>query len=166
MRKCKCGNQVADNAKACPQCGHRFTSGSVKFLGWFLLVVFVLAVIGAVNSPNTTQVSPPSVAAIPPPAPAPKTKTPAELIATRKAYAKVIDQQLLDMGIESKTYTTGAQAKTLVIDDALAGRVRGNAIRQNDELFDNLRTLGFSRLEYINGFEGDLSYDVAWTIKP
>jgi hypothetical protein len=165
MRKCKCGNQVANNAKACPQCGHRFTSGFVKFLAWSFLVVCVISFIGVLagtDSPSTQ--SAPVVAAAPPPPPKPK--TPAELVAIRKAYAKVIDKQLLDMGIESKTYTSGAHAKTLVIEDALAGRVRQNSIQQNGKLFDNLRTLGFSRLEYTNGFEGDLSYDVVWTITP
>jgi hypothetical protein len=84
----------------------------------------------------------------------------------RKDYAKLIDQRLLTMGIESKTYTAGPQAKTLVIEDALAGRVRENAIQQNNDMFDNLKALKFSRLEYTNGFEGDLNFDVYWTIKP
>ena len=95
MRKCKCGNQVANNAKACPQCGHRFTSGFVRFLGWSFLAVFVISFIGVLagtNSTNTTQSAPVVAAA---PAPPVKPKTPADLIATRKAYAKVIDQQLL-----------------------------------------------------------------------
>lgn len=174
MRKCKCGNDVANNAKACPKCGHRFTSGPVKFLAWFCFIIFGIIIIGIIaaensgNSPAIAQSTPsqsrPStpVAA---PAPAPKTK-PADLVAARKAYAKLLDQQLLDMGIESKTYTMGAQAKTLVIEDALAGRVRQNAIQKNDALFDNLHSLGFSRLEYTNALEGDLSYAAVWKITP
>jgi len=118
----------------------------------------------AVNSPSPTQSA--SIAATSAPPPTPKPKTPAEMLAARKAYATVIDQQLLNMGIESKTYATGSQAKTLVIEDALAGRVRQNAIQKNGSLFDNLRTLGFTHLEYKNDFDGDLSFDVVWTIKP
>ena len=34
MRNCKCGNQVADNAKACPKCGHRFTGAFTKLVAW------------------------------------------------------------------------------------------------------------------------------------
>jgi hypothetical protein len=81
-------------------------------------------------------------------------------------HTKVIDQQLLDRGIESRTYTVGADAKTLVIEDALTGRVRQNSIQQNETLFDNLRALGFTHLEYTNNFESDLNYGVVWTIKP
>lgn len=173
MRKCKCGNDVANNAKACPKCGHRFTSGFVKFLAWFCLIVFGIMIVGIIAAENSgnppavaqSMASTPASKPVTTPAPAPK-KTPADLIAARKTYAKVIDQQLLDMGIESKTYTMGAQAKTLVIEDALAGRVRQNAIQKNDALFDNLRTLGFTRLEYTNSFEGEMNYAVVWDIKP
>jgi hypothetical protein len=45
MRKCKCGNEVANNARACPRCGHRFTSGFVKFLAWFFGITAGIAVI-------------------------------------------------------------------------------------------------------------------------
>jgi uncharacterized iron-regulated membrane protein len=175
MRKCKCGNDVANNARFCPKCGHRFTSRFTKFMAWTCVVLFGFVILVAIIASNSSgpQVSSasPVVAATQPPTPAKpaKPKTPAQIaadqIAARKAYAKVIDQQLLDMGIESETYTAGAQARTLVIKDALAGRVRQNGIQKNDQLFDNLRTLGFTRLEYTNGFDSDLSYDVYWTIK-
>jgi hypothetical protein len=171
MQKCKCGNQVAGNAKFCPKCGHQFTSGAVKFLGLsviLLTLVVVISIASSTNNPNASSARPVStVAAAAPVAPATaKPKSPAELAALRKAYAKVIDQQLLDMGIESKTYTAGADAKTLVIEDALAGRVRQNSIQENDTLFDNLRSLGFTHLKYTNNFEGDLNYGVVWTITP
>jgi hypothetical protein len=54
----------------------------------------------------------------------------------------------------------------LVIEDALAGRVRQNSIQQNDTLFDRLRALGFAHLKYTNSVESDLNYGVGWTIKP
>jgi hypothetical protein len=46
MRNCSCGNQVANNARSCPKCGHRFTGGLTKFaIGIFLfsIIAFVLA---------------------------------------------------------------------------------------------------------------------------
>jgi len=63
MRKCKCGNDVANNAKACPKCGHRFTSGFVKFLAvmfGFCVLVAIIAMIAA--GPNANVQSAPSPA--------------------------------------------------------------------------------------------------------
>jgi hypothetical protein len=45
MRNCKCGNQVADNAKACPKCGHRFTGAFTKFVAWIFAGSFGLIVL-------------------------------------------------------------------------------------------------------------------------
>src|ERR1700758_5265984 len=57
MRQCECGNQVANNAKACPKCGHRFTGGIVKFLAWFFGILMglgiLVAIIGESNSTST-----------------------------------------------------------------------------------------------------------------
>lgn len=84
--------------------------------------------------------------------PAPKLTEP-EKIAARKAYAKKLDSQLLDMKIESRTTATGANADTLVIEDALAGRVRAHEIGQNDVLRAEMIVLGFKELKYTNGDE-------------
>jgi hypothetical protein len=48
MRKCACGNQVANNARTCPKCGHRFTSGPVLFLAWFLGISIGLGLLAAI----------------------------------------------------------------------------------------------------------------------
>lgn len=85
-------------------------------------------------------------------------------IALRKAYAKVIDQQLLNQGIESEPYTVGPEAKTLAIKDVLAGRVRQNAIQQNDSWFRQARALGCKRIAYSNGLEGDLYFSIYWDL--
>lgn len=60
MRKCQCGNDVANNARVCPKCGHRFTSGLVKALAWFFGILIGIAVIagslrqsGPSNVPNS-----------------------------------------------------------------------------------------------------------------
>ena len=66
MRKCKCGNDVADNAKACPKCGHRFTSGPVKFLAWVLGIFFGLGVLGSMMHSGSGSSSGGEVAAVDP----------------------------------------------------------------------------------------------------
>ena len=62
MRTCVCGNQVARNAKACPKCGHRFTSGITKVFAWFLGVCIFIGIIGSMmeksSSGNSAQSAP------------------------------------------------------------------------------------------------------------
>jgi hypothetical protein len=63
MRKCKCGNDVARNAKFCSKCGHRFTSGFVKFIAWsvgiFFGLPFLLVIIGqSAQTPTTASANP------------------------------------------------------------------------------------------------------------
>ena len=50
MKKCKCGQMVASNARVCPHCGNRFTHPFVKALAWFIGVTFSLTVIMAIIS--------------------------------------------------------------------------------------------------------------------
>lgn len=61
VKKCQCGNDVANNARVCPKCGQRFTSGSVQFLAWFfgvLIGVVILGVsLGGNGSRNQSQLS-------------------------------------------------------------------------------------------------------------
>jgi hypothetical protein len=79
MRECKCGNGVADNARTCPKCGHRFTSLPVKMLAWFFvlmaaLVVLVLIVSNSSDTPSSYK-----------PAPASPQPTSAQAVALSKA---------------------------------------------------------------------------------
>ena len=61
MRKCKCGNQIANNAKTCPSCGHRFTSGLVKGVAViFALPFFILIVAGVLNFGSSVAPTPQS----------------------------------------------------------------------------------------------------------
>ena len=57
MRKCKCGNDVARNAKACPKCGHRFTGTFTKALAWFFGIIVGFALLSGIigSSSNTTS---------------------------------------------------------------------------------------------------------------
>jgi hypothetical protein len=171
MRNCKCGNAVANNAKFCPKCGHRFTSTSSLVIAWVLGIfgVFVILMMSLANSGSTST----GGSVVPSPTPTPtqppaKPKTTAQMaagqVAVRKAYAKVIDEQLLEMGIESKTFTQRAQAKTIVIQDALCGRVRANSLGKNSTMFEQLKALGFTRLNYTNGFESDLYEGFTWDL--
>jgi zinc-ribbon domain len=171
MRRCKCGTEVAGNARFCPKCGHRFTSALPKVIVWLFVILVAVVIWGSFNNSGLPPIPSVPVATSspkPPIQPPPKPKTPgqitAEQIAARKAYAKVVDQQLLDLGIESNTFTQGEQAKILVIKDALAGRVRANSLGKNSEMFEQLRTLGFTRLTYTNGFESDLYEGFTWDL--
>jgi len=57
MKKCKCGKPVANNARTCPNCGHRFTSAPVLFLAWGFGIILLGAMLGAIfgNSSTNTQ---------------------------------------------------------------------------------------------------------------
>ena len=170
MRNCKCGSAVANNAKFCPKCGHRFTSTSTLVIAWVLGIfgVFVILMMSLANSGSTSTGGSAAPSPTTPTQPPAKPKSPAQIaagqVAVRKAYAKVIDQQLLELGIESNTFTRGAQAKTIVIQDALAGRVRANSLGKNSTMFDQRRALGFTRLNYTNSFEGDSYESFTWDL--
>jgi hypothetical protein len=85
-------------------------------------------------------------------------------IKARKDAAASIDRELLDMGIESKTYTEGKAATVLVIEDPLAGRVRANQIAGNTALMTELKMLGFKTLKYNNGVEGEMYTGFHWDL--
>jgi hypothetical protein len=86
------------------------------------------------------------------------------LVDSRKAFARELDSQLLEMGIESKTFILGQDATTLVVQDALAGRVRANQLSNNSILMAKLKFLGFKKLKYNNGFEGEMFSGFDWDL--
>jgi len=58
MHKCECGNEVSSNARFCPKCGHRFTSGPVKALLVFISLLVAGVIIRATidsSGPNAVQ---------------------------------------------------------------------------------------------------------------
>ena len=57
MMKCKCGGKVANNARVCPHCGHRFTSLPVQVLAGIFAVVGAGAVIAMLS--NSANDAPP-----------------------------------------------------------------------------------------------------------
>lgn len=112
-----------------------------------LALIFIIA--GA--NKNAPVQEPPSkaqldaIAAYRPPAP--KAPDPASLLQSRKAYAAQLDENLLSAGIESTTTTEGPEARTLLIRDVLAGRVRAKALGENLR-WDLLERLGFKKVVY------------------
>ena len=65
MRNCKCGNVVANDAKSCPKCGHRFTSGCTRALAWIFGIFIGVAILGALITGSQNNQ---------PPAPSPEQK--------------------------------------------------------------------------------------------
>jgi hypothetical protein len=55
MHRCECGNDVADNARFCPKCGHRFTHPLVKLLGWGFGILAILISIGMIAGINKSE---------------------------------------------------------------------------------------------------------------
>jgi hypothetical protein len=165
---CKIG--IIGNQEVCPACGHQLLQKRHVYLLGVLGAVIVLAVVGiAINNSDDTSPTPSAPSAVStspaPPSIPPKPPTIAQQIAARKDFADSIDQNLLDMGIESKTYTQGPQAKTLVIQDALASRVNARALEKNSELFDQMKALGFTKLRYTDGFEdSDIHVGFTWDL--
>jgi hypothetical protein len=87
-----------------------------------------------------------------------------DLVKARKDYAGEVDTQLLEKGIESRTFTEGREAKTLVIQDVLAGRVRAQQLSNNSDLMARLRLLGFKKLKYNNGLSDEMFAGFVWDL--
>lgn len=58
MRTCKCGRQVASNAKFCPNCGHRLTSLLTWAIAAFFLFCALLGVAISASRPTPQQPEP------------------------------------------------------------------------------------------------------------
>jgi len=82
----------------------------------------------------------------------------------RVEYAKRFDQQMLDAGIESTTVANGPKNTTLYIKYALAGRATANALGEKLD-FDELKTYGFKKVYFTNGFEGEMHVGVTWKVE-
>jgi hypothetical protein len=89
--------------------------------------------------------------------------TPEEKRQVRKDYAAKVDQRFIDAGIESTTNTGGTADTTLIIHDALAGRVRANIIGKSLN-FPLLKEMGFKKVDYRNDFDGELFFGINWDV--
>jgi hypothetical protein len=53
MKTCECGNTVADNAKTCPKCGHRFGSVFLKTVLVCVVGIFAfILLLGYLSGPS------------------------------------------------------------------------------------------------------------------
>src|SRR5713101_5588217 len=121
MRKCKCGNDVASNAKACPKCGHRFTGAFTKFVAWifaafFGLILLVVIIDSHFDTPSAAPPTPNASTA----APAVQTSmlTPAEKIyfGAALSYLKTANSQ----GTKLATTMAGASDGSSTLGDIKA----------------------------------------------
>jgi hypothetical protein len=81
----------------------------------------------------------------------------------RVEYAKRFDDKMLDAGIESTTVTKGPKNTTLYIQCALAGRATAHALGKKLD-FDELKTYGFKKVYFTNGFEGEMHSGFTWNV--
>lgn len=81
----------------------------------------------------------------------------------RVEYAKRFDQEMLDAGIESITVAKGPKNTTLYIKYALAGRATANALGKKLD-YDELKTYGFKKVYFTNGFDGEMHFGVTWNV--
>jgi len=160
MHKCKCGNQVASNARFCPHCGKRFTHPFVRALAGLSVLFIGGAFFYALSGPGPVPAPKPAAPAASSPAAGKavqKKPAVADQEQGRKTYAELVDTTLLDSGIESRTVATGPAHSTLIIHDALAGRVRARAV---SNLVDAARGFGFKKLVYTNDYETTFVWDL------
>jgi hypothetical protein len=124
MRNCRCGNQVADNARACPKCGHRFTGGFTKFVAWacavfFGLIFLVVTIDSYFDTPSAAPTPTPSASTAAPSAtPTKSMLTPAEKIyfGAALSYLKTANSQ----GTKLATTMAGASDGSSTLGDIKA----------------------------------------------
>jgi len=165
MRKCKCGNRVAGNAKACPQCGHRFTSGTVKALGWFVVILVGVGALGAMSGGNgyTTSVYTPAPASpARPPTPQQSAKS---QIAARQDYVRVLEGSLLSKGLDAHVTLAGQAKDTLRISWAAMSRPVVYNMINSEGTQKEIPSLGFKKIIFTD--DGSFSDDTpeSWTYK-
>jgi hypothetical protein len=80
----------------------------------------------------------------------------------RLEYARRLESNFLDNSLDIDVSTSGASATTLKMKYILAGRVFAHQMSQNTEMWTQLRTLGFRRLELTDGYD----FSWAWTVNP
>jgi hypothetical protein len=65
MKQCRCGHQVANNARTCPNCGHRFTGALAQAIAVLLGISFLMIVIAVSLNSKKDSVPTPSQQSIP-----------------------------------------------------------------------------------------------------
>ncbi|QSV44915.1 hypothetical protein [Geobacter benzoatilyticus] len=76
----------------------------------------------------------------------------------RKKFAKEYERQLLDKGMDAYVSTQGKESSTLKIKWVLVSRPLVHKMINDENVVENLRSLGFTKLVMSDG------YDSSWTI--
>lgn len=84
------------------------------------------------------------------------------LRADRVAYAKLLENNFLDESMDVTVTTGGSRDRTLSLKYILAGRVFAHQLQENDAFWDNMKKLGFTRVDLSDGYD----YSVSWDVTP
>jgi len=159
----QCGREISRTVRVCRHCGYRGTSLFSIALAATIALLGIAAILNS-NQPNVQAPVPIVNASQAPDANKPSTKSeiePARQL--RKTFAHQFDRKMLEAHIESRTNTFGPEDGTLLITDSLAGRGRAKKIASALD-FELLNKLGFKKVVYTNGFEGEIGTMFTWGI--
>src|SRR6266404_5862883 len=159
----QCGREISRTAHVCRHCGYRGTSLFSIVLAATIALIGIAAI---VNSNQPSVQAPVSIVNADQAPDTNKTSTksgiePARQL--RKTFAAQFDRKMLEARIESTTKTYGPEDTALLITDSLAGQIRAKKIAAALD-FDLLNKLGFKKVVYTNGFEGEIGTTFTWGI--
>jgi ribosomal protein L32 len=159
----QCGREISRTARVCGHCGYRGTSLFSIVLAATIALLGIAAIINS-NRPNVQAPVPIANASQTPDTNKPSTKSRIETARQlRKSFAHQFDRKMFEARIESTTRTYGPEDTALLITDSLAGQVRARKI-VNALDFELLNKLGFKKVVYTNGFEGEIGTTFTWGI--
>ena len=159
----QCGREISRTAHICRHCGYRGIS-LVSIVLAATIALFGIAAILNSNEANVQTPIPIVNAGQAPDTNKPSTKSGIEPTRQlRKSFAHQFDRKMLEAHLESRTTTYGAEDTTLFITDALAGQVRAKKIADALD-FKLLNNLGFKKVLYTNGIEGEIGTTFTWGI--
>jgi hypothetical protein len=159
----QCGREISRTAHVCQHCGYRGTSLFSIALAATIALIGIAAIVNS-NQPNVQAPAPIVNAGQAPDTNKPSTKSaiePARQL--RKTFAAQFDRRMLEARMESTTKTLGPEDTALLITDSLAGRVRARKIADALD-FELLNKLGFKKVVYTNGFEGEIGTTFTWGV--
>ena len=159
----QCGREISRTARVCRHCGYRGTSLVSIMLAATIALIGIAAIL---NSNQPSVQAPVSIVNADQAPDTNKTSTksgiePARQL--RKTFAAQFDRKMFEAHLESTTKTYGAEDTTLFITDALAGQIRAKKMAAALD-FDLLNKLGFKKVVYTNGFEGEIGTTFTWGI--
>jgi hypothetical protein len=158
----QCGREISRTARVCGHCGYRGTSLFSIVLAATIALLGIAATLNS-NPPNVQAPVPIVNASQAPDANKSSTKSEIEPAQLRKTFAHQFDRKMLEARIESRTKTYGPEDTALLITDSLAGQIRARKIVDALD-FELLSKLGFKKIVYTNGFEGEIGTTFTWGI--